>query len=59
MAADSIDLLIMLLRRSGPVRQLLKDEEIRAVARYLVANPLGAGIVENIGGYPLWDTVFL
>jgi len=38
---------------------LLKDEEIRAVARYLVANPLRAGIVENIGDYPLWDTVFL
>ena len=38
---------------------LRKDEEVRAVARYIVANPLRARIVEHIGDYPLWDSIFL
>lgn len=38
----------------------LRDEEdVRAAARYLVANPLRAGLVENIGDYPFWDAVWL
>jgi len=36
-----------------------KDEDIRSVARYIVANPLRAGLVENIGDYPFWDAVWL
>ena len=35
------------------------DEDLRAAARYLVANPLRAGLVENLGDYPLWDAVWL
>ncbi len=35
------------------------DENVRAVARYIVANPLRAGIVEHIGDYPLWDAIWL
>jgi len=35
------------------------DEDIRSVARYIVANPLRAGLVENIGDYPFWDAVWL
>jgi REP-associated tyrosine transposase len=36
-----------------------KDEDIKAVARYIVANPLRAGLVEHIGDYPLWDAIWL
>jgi len=38
---------------------LRKEDEIRDVARYIVANPLRAGLVEKIGDYPLWDAVWL
>ena len=31
------------------------EEDIVRVARYVVANPLRAGIVEKLGDYPLWD----
>jgi len=29
------------------------------VARYIVANPIRAGLVDNIGQYPYWDAVWL
>lgn len=35
------------------------EEDLRALARYVVANPLRAGLVERIGDYPLWDAVWL
>lgn len=38
---------------------LRKEEDIEAVARYVVANPLRAGLVNRIGDYPLWDAVWL
>ncbi len=38
---------------------LRKDEDVRTVARYIIANPLRAGIVSRIGDYPLWDAVWL
>ena len=38
----------------------LRAEENRvAVARYIVANPLRAGLVRRIGDYPHWDCVWL
>ena len=36
-----------------------QDEDLRKVARYIVANPLRAGLVEQIGDYPLWDAMWL
>ena len=36
-----------------------KDEDIKKVARYLVANPLRAGLVERIEDYSYWDAVWL
>jgi len=36
-----------------------RDQELLAVARYIVANPLRAGLVEHIGDYPLWDAIWL
>lgn len=38
---------------------LRRDEDLKAVARYLVANPLRAGLVENLADYPHWDAVWL
>jgi REP element-mobilizing transposase RayT len=38
---------------------LRKDEDLQAVARYIVANPLRAGLVTRLGDYPLWDAVWL
>jgi putative transposase len=36
-----------------------KDEDMRKLARYIVANPIRAGIVNRVGDYPLWDAVCL
>ncbi|WP_375740970.1 transposase [Pseudomonas boanensis] len=38
---------------------LRREEDIRKVARYIVANPLRAGLVEQIGDYPFWDAHWL
>lgn len=56
-------------QRSGPGRRLWqrgfhdhalrREEDLRVMARYVVANPLRAGLVERIGDYPLWDAVWL
>lgn len=36
-----------------------QDEDVQVLARHIVANPLRAGIVEQIGDYPLWDCIYL
>ena len=38
---------------------LRRDEDLRRSARYIVANPLRAGLVSDIGQYPYWDAVWL
>lgn len=35
------------------------DEDVHTIARYIVANPLRAGLVEKIGQYPHWDAAWL
>ncbi len=35
------------------------DEDLRTLARYLVANPVRAGLVERVNDYPHWDAVWL
>lgn len=40
-------------------RALRKEEDLREAARYLVANPLRAGLVTAIGDYPHWDAMWL
>lgn len=35
------------------------EEDVKSVARYIVANPLRAGLVNKIGDYPLWDAAWL
>jgi putative transposase len=36
-----------------------KEDDLVGLARYLVANPLRAGLVQRIGEYPHWDAVWL
>jgi REP element-mobilizing transposase RayT len=40
-------------------RAARKDDDVHALARYIVANPLRAGLVEHIGDYPFWDAIWL
>jgi REP element-mobilizing transposase RayT len=35
------------------------EEDIKELARYIVANPLRAGLVDHIGDYPHWDAIWL
>ncbi len=35
------------------------DEDLQAAARYLVGNPLRAGLVGRIGDYPHWDAMWV
>jgi len=36
-------------------RAIRSDEDVMSVARYIIANPLRASIVDDIRRYPLWD----
>jgi len=54
------------LNKTGAVWQrayydhaLRKDEDIKGISRYIVANPLRAGLVKHIYEYPLWDAIWL
>ena len=40
-------------------RAMRRDDDVRAVARYIVANPLREGLVRSICGYPLWDAIWV
>ena len=40
-------------------RAIHDGEDLLPFARYIVANPLRAGLVEKIGDYPLWDACWL
>jgi len=54
------------LGTKGPVWQrgffesaLRRECDLIALSRYIVANPLRAGLVEHVGDYPLWDAVWM
>ncbi|MDP3677467.1 MAG: transposase [Methylotenera sp.] len=36
-----------------------KEEDIQNIARYIVANPVRAGLVTKVGDYPHWDAMWL
>ena len=40
-------------------RALRHEEDVRAAARYVVANPLRARLVDCIGQYPYWNAIWL
>lgn len=54
------------LQRQGSVwdrafhdHALRKDEDIKNIARYIVANPLREKLVEKLEDYPMWDAAWL
>lgn len=54
------------LKRSGPVwarayhdHALRDDENLLSVARYIVSNPLRAGLTDSLGNYPFWNAIWL
>lgn len=38
---------------------LREEQDLQAVARYIVANPLRAGLVKRIGDYSFWNAIWL
>ena len=38
---------------------LRQEEDLAKLARYIVANPLRAGLVQRVGDYSHWDAVWL
>lgn len=46
-------------RRGFHDRAVRKESDLREVARYIVLNPLRAGLVEKLGDYPHWDAIWL
>ena len=35
------------------------EEDLRALARYVIANPVRAGLVQSVRDYPHWDAVWV
>lgn len=40
-------------------RALRRDDDVLAAARYIVANPVRAGLVASVRRYPYWNSVWL
>ncbi len=40
-------------------RALRHDEDVLVAARYVIANPVRAGLVSRVRDYPYWDAVWL
>ncbi len=40
-------------------RAMRQEEDLQAMARYVVANPVRAGLVAHVGDYPHWDACWL
>ena len=64
--ATAREMNLLMSRQGQPVWQkgfhdhaIRGEEDIRDVARYMVANPLRAGLVKHVGDYPWWDAVWL
>ena len=36
-----------------------QEEDLPALARYVVSNPVRAGLVKRVGEYPHWDAIWL
>ncbi len=40
-------------------RAVRRQQDVRRAARYIVANPLRAGLVTDVLQYPFWDAVWM
>ena len=36
-----------------------KDQDLPSIARYMVLNPIRAGLVKRCGDYPFWNAIWL
>jgi putative transposase len=36
-----------------------REEDLQNLARYVVCNPLRAGLVRRVNDYPFWDAIWL
>jgi len=46
-------------QRSFHDRAIRREEDLQAVARYIIANPIRAGLVKRVHDYPLWDAIWV
>jgi len=51
---------------TGPVwqrgfhdRAVRRDEDLRTMARYVIANPVRAGLVDSVREWPYWDAAWI
>ena len=40
-------------------RALRLEDDLLAAGRYIVQNPVRAGLVRRVGDYPFWDAVWI
>jgi putative transposase len=40
-------------------RALRDEDDLRDIARYIIANPLRSGLARKVGEYPHWDAIWL
>ena len=40
-------------------RAVRKEDDLAAIARYIVYNPVRAGLAHKVGAYPHWDAVWI
>lgn len=40
-------------------RAVRREQDVKSLARYIVANPIRAGLVQRVHDYPLWDACWL
>lgn len=40
-------------------RALRQEEDLRCAARYVITNPLRAGLGRRVGDYPFWNCVYV
>ena len=38
---------------------LRANEDLRQAARYVIANPIRAGLVRRVGDYPFWNAIWV
>jgi putative transposase len=58
-AKVSLNLQLPVWQRGFHDRALRDDEDMRDIARYIIANPLRLGLAKSVGEYPHWDAIWL
>ena len=40
-------------------RAVRNEDDLKSIARYIIANPIRAGLSQKVGDYPFWDACWL